>query len=170
MSIFSEIGHLKFLIFRMILGGNRVLYLSMMSCVGKIFICEVREINCRKQRLHSDEEQISSFWIEMCKLLLKLSANQCIRLLETIFNPGFTRGGLNHLCPYVCSSDSMSLDVSRDRSLVFFLIFCMELGHHKGSKVTWPDFWQKIWGVTNWGKTPFLGHFWCFLSISLKRL
>ena len=27
----------------------------------------------------------------------------------------------------------------RDRSLVF-LIFCMELGHHKGTKVTEPDF------------------------------
>ena len=65
---------------------------------------------------------------------------------------------------------SVSLSVFkylRDRSLVF-LVFCMKLGHHKGTKVTEPDFWKKILGgVTNGGKPPFWGYFWCFLSISL---
>ena len=49
----------------------------------------------------------------------------------------------------------------------FFLIFCMKLEYHKGTKVTEPDFWKKILGGHKWGKTPILGAFLCFLSISL---
>ena len=30
----------------------------------------------------------------------------------------------------------------------------MKLGHHKGTKVTEPDFWKKIFGGRKWGKTP----------------
>ena len=33
----------------------------------------------------------------------------------------------------------------------FFLIFCIKLEHHKGTKVTEPDIWKKSWGVTNGG-------------------
>ena len=36
----------------------------------------------------------------------------------------------------------------------FFLIFCMKLVYHKGTKATEPDFWKKSWGVANGGKTP----------------
>ena len=36
----------------------------------------------------------------------------------------------------------------------------MKLGHHKGIKVTEPDFWKKSWGSQ-------MGYIWCFLSISL---
>ena len=49
----------------------------------------------------------------------------------------------------------------RDRPLVF-VIFCMKLGHHKGTKVTEPDFEKKSWGVTNGWKTPIWGYFWRF--------
>ena len=42
------------------------------------------------------------------------------------------------------------------------VLFCMKLEHHKGTKVTEPDFWKKILGVTNGEKNPFSGHFWCF--------
>ena len=49
----------------------------------------------------------------------------------------------------------------------FFLIFCMKLEHHKGTKVTEPDFWKKILEGYKWGKNPFLWYFWCFLSIFL---
>ena len=54
----------------------------------------------------------------------------------------------------------------RDFSLVIY-DFCMKLGHHKGTKVSKPAFWKKLLGVTNGVKSSFLGHFWCFLSISL---
>ena len=43
----------------------------------------------------------------------------------------------------------------------------MKLGHHKVTKVTEPDFWKQNLGGHKWGKTPFWGHFWCYLSISL---
>ena len=44
----------------------------------------------------------------------------------------------------------------------FFLIFCMKLVHHKGTKVTEPDFWKKILGGHKWGKTPIFGVFLMF--------
>ena len=39
----------------------------------------------------------------------------------------------------------------------------MKLGHHKGTKVTEPDFWKKILGGHKWEKTPILGAFLMFL-------
>ena len=44
----------------------------------------------------------------------------------------------------------------------FFLIFCMMLEHHKGAKVTEPDFWKKIFWGHKWGKTPIFGVFLMF--------
>ena len=41
--------------------------------------------------------------------------------------------------PIVCSSVSQSLNIP-ETAHCFFLIFCMNLGHHKGTKVTEPDF------------------------------
>ena len=35
------------------------------------------------------------------------------------------------------------------------VLFCMKLVHHKGTKVTEPDFWKKILGVSNGEKTIF---------------
>ena len=68
----------------------------------------------------------------------------------------------NRPCPCVspsmCVSVCLSLNISETVHW-FLLIFCMKLGHHKGTK--------KSWGVTNGGKPPFLGHFLGFLSISL---
>ena len=69
----------------------------------------------------------------------------------------------------VSPSVSPSLNIS-ENALRIFLIFCMKLVHHKGTKVTEPDFWKKILGVANWGKPPFFGHFWCFLPISLHSV
>ena len=56
---------------------------------------------------------------------------------------------------YVCLSVFKYL---RDHSLVFSS-FCMKLGHHKGTKVTEPDFWKKILGGHKWGKIPIFGAF-----------
>ena len=62
------------------------------------------------------------------------------------------------VCPLVCQLDSVSLNISETVHL-FFLIICMKLGHHKGKKVTEPDFEKKSFGVTNGGNPPFWGHF-----------
>ena len=43
----------------------------------------------------------------------------------------------------------------------FFLIFCMKLGQYKGTKLTEPNFWKKILGVTNGGNP----HFWCIFDV-----
>ena len=45
----------------------------------------------------------------------------------------------NRPCPLVCLSVSPSLNIS-ETALRIFLIFCMKLVHHKGTKVTEPDF------------------------------
>ena len=45
----------------------------------------------------------------------------------------------------------------------FFLIFCMKLEHHKGTKETEPE---NLWGH-KWGKIPILEVFLMFLSTSL---
>ena len=47
-----------------------------------------------------------------------------------------------------------SLNIS-ETALRIFLIFCLKLVHHKGTKVTEPDFWKKILGGHKWGKTLF---------------
>ena len=50
--------------------------------------------------------------------------------------------------PLVRPSVSPSLNIS-ETAHCFFLIFCMKLGHHKGTKVTEPDFWRKkCWEFT----------------------
>ena len=58
-----------------------------------------------------------------------------------ILDPGLSEGVLcNHLCPSVRGpSVRPSLDIS-ETALRIFLIFCMRLVHHKGTKVTEPDF------------------------------
>ena len=50
--------------------------------------------------------------------------------------------------------------------LLVFSIFCLNLGHHKGTKETKTDFLKKILGVTNGGKTHFRGIFDVFVYIS----
>ena len=73
-----------------------------------------------------------------------------------VFHPSVVR-------PFVCGP---SLNISETANW-FFLIFCMKLGHQRVQKWQSPIFEKKSWGVTNGGKPPFWGHFWCFLSISL---
>ena len=90
----------------------------------------------------------------MVNLLLKYLNN-----FWTLGLPDWVHG--NRPCPSVSLSVSPSLNIS-ETAHWFFLIFCIKLGHHKGTKVTEPDIWKKSWGVTNGGKTPFSGHFWCF--------
>ena len=53
-----------------------------------------------------------------------------------------------------------SLNIS-ETAHFFFLIFCMKLGHYKGTKVTEPDFWKKIWG-SQIGENP---HFWGIFEV-----
>ena len=85
-------------------------------------------------------------------------------LLPLFWTPGLPEGVLSNrpctcVCQCVCVCPSSNIS---ETAHWFFLIFCMKLGHHKGTKVTEPDFWRKILGGHKWGKTPFLGHFWCF--------
>ena len=47
-------------------------------------------------------------------------------------------------------------------SIVYFVLFCMKLVHHKGTKVTEPDLWKKILVGRRWRKTPILGAFLMF--------
>ena len=94
--------------------------------------------------------------------------------LKVFWTSGSPKGVLsNRPCPLVCGLWSVVrpsvFKYLRDRSF-FFLIFCIKLEHHKGTKVTEPDFWKKIFGGTNGRKPPFLGYFWCFSSISLHPL
>ena len=58
----------------------------------------------------------------------------------------------------VCQSDFI---YPRDCSLVF-MKFWIKLGHHKGTKVTEPDFWKKNLGGHKLGKSPILGAFLMF--------
>ena len=91
-------------------------------------------------------------------------------LFDTILDPRFTKGVLSPLSvarPCVVCGPSLNI---LETIHCFFLIFCMKLEHHKGTKVTEPDFWKKILGGHKWGKNPFWGYFWCFLSISLHPL
>ena len=53
------------------------------------------------------------------------------------------------------------------RSIVYFVLFCMKLGHHKSRKVTELDFWKKILGCHKFGHKTFRGYLWNFLPISL---
>ena len=94
-----------------------------------------------------------------------------LNFLYIFWTPGLPEGILsNRPCPLVRGqSVGPSLNIS-ETAHWFFLIFCMKLGHHKDRKVTEPDFWKKIVGVANGGKTPILDHFWCFFSITQKRL
>ena len=56
---------------------------------------------------------------------------------DTFWTPGLPEGVLsNRPCPW---SVRPSLNIS-ETAHWFFLIFCMKLGHHKGTKVTEPDF------------------------------
>ena len=47
-------------------------------------------------------------------------------------------------------------------ALRIFLIFCMKLGHYKGTKVTEPDFWKKNLGGSQMGENP---HFWGIFDV-----
>ena len=52
----------------------------------------------------------------------------------------------------------------------FFLIFCMKLGVHKGSKVTEPNFWKKISFAQIWAKRAQNGPKMEFLVFSQKSI
>ena len=52
--------------------------------------------------------------------------------------------------------------MTAEAALRIFLIFCMKLVHHKGTKVTEPDFWKKILGGSQMGETP---HFWGIFDV-----
>ena len=64
-----------------------------------------------------------------------------------VLDPGLPEGSLviALVRPLVRPSVGLSLNIS-ETALGIFLKFCMKLGHHKGTKVTEPDFWKKIWG------------------------
>ena len=56
--------------------------------------------------------------------------------IRYVWTPGLPEGVHGNR---FCQSVSLSLNIS-DTAHWFFLIFCMKLGHHKGTKVTEPDF------------------------------
>ena len=59
---------------------------------------------------------------------------------QLFWTPGLPNGvHSNRPCPLVRPSVSQSLNIS-ETAHWFFLIFCMKLVHHKGTKVTEPDF------------------------------
>ena len=86
-----------------------------------------------------------------------LGSNICFR--SPFWTPGSLEGSL--VIALVRWSVSLPLDIS-ETVCWFFLIFCMKLGHHKGTKATEPDFWKKIVGGRKWGKTPIFGAFLMF--------
>ena len=65
----------------------------------------------------------------------------------------------NRSCLSVCLSASCQSSNISETAQRIFLIFCMKVVHHKGTKVIEPDFWKKSWGVTNGGKPHFGGIF-----------
>ena len=104
-----------------------------------------------------------SAWFARKNVMLWLRGNRCTKRMfgaflihySYFFHFGpriYPRGSLviAFVCWFVCWSVFKYLWV---RPLV--LIFCLKLGHHKGTKVTESVFWNKILGVTNGGKTPF---------------
>ena len=59
--------------------------------------------------------------------------------IHIILDPGFTRDGIVIALVRGPSVRGPSLNISETVHW-FFLIFCMKLEHHKGTKVTEPDF------------------------------
>ena len=87
-------------------------------------------------------------------------------IVNSFWTPGSPEGVLsNRPCrmvrPFVRLSVSPSLNIS-ETVHCFFLIFCMKLGHHKGTKVTEPDFWKKNLGGSQVGEKTILGVFLMF--------
>ena len=80
------------------------------------------------------------------------------RKLHYLIGPWIYPRGSLVIRPSVRSSFRPSLNIS-EIALTIFLKLYMKLGHHKGTKVTEPDFWKKILGGHKWGKTPILGAF-----------
>ena len=80
------------------------------------------------------------------------------------FGPRFYPRGsyvITHVRPSVVRpSVGPSLNIS-ETALRIFLIFCMKLVHHKGTKVTEPDF-EKNLGGSQMGENP---HFWGIFDI-----
>ena len=66
-----------------------------------------------------------------------------------VLDPGFTRV-IALVRPWSVVRGPSVFKYLRDRSKDFSN-FCMKLVHHKGTKVTEPDFWKKILGGHKWG-------------------
>ena len=107
-------------------------------------------------------------------LLLSRQNSICDRSSMVFWTPGLPEGVLSNCpCPWsvrwsVSPSVRLFLNIS-ETTVRIVLIFCMKLGHHKGTKVTEPDFWKKDRGGRKVGKTPIFGSFLMFLSTCQKR-
>ena len=87
-----------------------------------------------------------------CRSQLIVKSNWLLYFGPWVYQKGSlnprSRIALVHVC--VCSD---ILETAH-----YFLIFCMKLGHHKGTKVTEPDFWKKkILGGHKWENAHILG-------------
>ena len=80
-------------------------------------------------------------WLSLSAELIENGLVEATSRGTIFWTPGLPDGVLsNHPCPSVVRpSVGPSLDIS-ETVHQFFLIFCMKLGHHKGTKVTEPDF------------------------------
>ena len=80
------------------------------------------------------------------------------------WTPGLPEGVLSNCpCLLVRPSVGPSLDIL-ETALRIFLIFCTKLVHHKGTKVTEPDFGEKNLGGHKWEKNHLGGIFDVFCS------
>ena len=89
-----------------------------------------------------------------------------LQCLQTYFGPRVYQRG-SYVITHVCSSvvrwsvRGSSLNIA-DTALRIFLIFCMKLVHHKGTKVTESDFCKEILVGHKWGKNPIFRAFLMF--------
>ena len=86
---------------------------------------------------------------------------------SAFWTPVYPKGSyvINLVCSCCWSVLGLSLDISETVCQIF-LIFCMKLVHHMGTKATDPDFYERILGVTYWEK-PIQGYYLSFFPISL---
>ena len=120
----------------------------------QLFLFSKREFTlvcmAQKSYLKNDKERcmiLSShtgppFSSAKCKMQFLLIFKTCPNIRINHFGPRVYREGsyvITHVRPSVVRSSSPSLNIS-ETALRIFLIFCMKLVHHKGTKVTEPDF------------------------------
>ena len=117
------------------------------------------DVNFPRQSFAQQNNHYLCKWLVSLLSLLALQLKILLPLSGEIFGPRVYPMGsmvIALVSPLVRPSVSPSLNISENAHW-FFLIFCMKLGHHKGTKVTEPDFWKIILGGHKWEKNPILG-------------